>query len=109
MTYKGYGAQEGIRTPTTVRSHAPEACASTSSATWALCTHYFKAGDYFKIGESQVSIRHQIMPKNCRQQISRYQTIQGRQIYQDSGSVCKMDLYRQRPGIRSNLNYYKMI
>ena len=29
------GAQEKTRTSTTLRSQAPEACASTNSATWA--------------------------------------------------------------------------
>ena len=32
------GAQEGTRTPTTLRSPAPEAGASTNFATWALIT-----------------------------------------------------------------------
>ena len=33
------GAQEGTRTPTTLRSPAPEAGASTNFATWA-CRYY---------------------------------------------------------------------
>jgi len=34
-----FGAQEGTRTPTTLRSPAPEAGASTNFATWA-CSYY---------------------------------------------------------------------
>ena len=34
-----FGAQEGTRTPTTLRSPAPEAGASTNFATWA-CRYY---------------------------------------------------------------------
>ena len=35
-----FGAQEGTRTPTILRSPAPEAGASTNFATWA--SHYYK-------------------------------------------------------------------
>ena len=37
--FKLFGAQEGTRTPTTLRSPAPEAGASTNFATWA-CLYY---------------------------------------------------------------------
>ena len=37
--YTLFGAQEGTRTPTTLRSPAPEAGASTNFATWA-CLYY---------------------------------------------------------------------
>ena len=37
--YALFGAQEGTRTPTTLRSPAPEAGASTNFATWA-CRYY---------------------------------------------------------------------
>jgi hypothetical protein len=41
MAYsKSFGAQEGTRTPTTLRSPAPEAGASTNFATWAC--HYYR-------------------------------------------------------------------
>lgn len=36
MTYKDCGAQERTRTFTGKTPHAPEACASTNSATWAI-------------------------------------------------------------------------